>query len=674
MNMQTKDFSQAANTIKPSRFQPAVGAAAGRASKRRSAPSIQRIALAAKLALFSLIPAAVTTPAHAVSAPGNIADHTLQGVPSMVVRPGSWTQTNDTLMRQAADALVSTGLAAKGWNIVAVDDDWMVRENCTDFDAAKTPVPNCSGGRDGAGHPIASPSKYPQGIQATINYIHSKGLKFGIYTDGGSATCDGGAAMNAASGTTYFTADANYFASIGVDYIKSDYCNNINNTSNGWPLTTDNDATIAVDAYRQTAVAINAANAAYGTRMVVTPSPAAYFNWKGNATGTAAFQKVMNGLALYAQQWRMGVDNGGYNWSNMVTDLDQAVGAAQYARAGHHNDLDQLAMGKGSMTTTQGQAEFSLWAVLAAPLNIQYTTANGFTAQVVSDAGNADVIAVSQDQIGAQGTRIVNDTNTSVFTKPLANGDYAVLLLNKSTTAQTISTTGLAVGTSATQFSLTDLWSKAVATSTGTISASVPATSAVLYRLHPTSNSYTAWRQARNSTAISDDDASTAGCFDSSCGSFSSDALAAAGVVAGGSVTDNGQTFTGWVGGGAGQLDSIVAQGQTIAYSAVGRNFMGFLGASNGGDVSGTVTLNYSDGTSGTFTLGFPDWQTSNPTAFGDTTAITLPRRNTQTQAQVTGNFVISHAKIPLPAGKSVVSIVLPNQPALRIFSITTSL
>jgi alpha-galactosidase len=671
--MHTKASSRAIEAIEPSGFQPAIHASADRPNRKPPTPLIKRIPLAAKLALFSCIPFAATMPAHAVSAAGNIADHTLQGVPSMVVRPGSWRETNDTRMRQAADALVSTGLAAKGWNIVAVDDDWMVRTNCTDWDTASTPVPNCSGGRDGAGHPIASPSKYPQGIQATINYVHSKGLKFGIYTDGGSKTCDGGAAMNAASGPTYFTADANYFASIGVDYIKSDYCYNINNTSNGWPLTTDNDATIAVDAYRQTAEAVNAANTAYGTRMVLTPSPAAYFNWHNDATGTAAFQKVMNGLVLYAQQWRVGGDNGGSTWSAMVTTANQAVGTAAYARAGHHNDLDQLAMGKGSMTTAQGQSEFSIWAVLAAPLNIQYTTANGFTPQVVSDAGNTDVIAISQDQIGAQGKRIADDANTSVFTKPLANGDYAVLLLNKSTTAQTISTTGLAAGTSATQFSLTDLWSKAVTTSTSTISASVPATSAVLYRLHPTSNSYSAWRQARNATSISDDDASTAACFDSACGSFSSDALAAAGVVAGGSVTDNGQTFTGWVGGGAGQLDSIVAQGQTLAYSAVGRNFMGFLGASNGGDVSGTVTLNYSDGTSGTFTLGFPDWQTSNPTAFGDTTAITLPRRNTQTQAQVSGTFVISHAKIPLPAGKSVVSIVLPNQPALRIFSITTS-
>lgn len=634
---------------------------------------LSRSASAVKLALSSLATLAAALPAHAVSLSGNVADHTLQGVPSMVLRPGSWRETTDVLVRQAADSLVSSGLSAKGWNIIAVDDDWMVRTDCTDWDAARTPVPNCSGGRDASGHPITSPSKYPQGIQSTINYVHSKGLKFGIYTDGGSKTCDGGAAMNAATGSTYFTADSNYFASMGVDYIKSDYCYNINNTSSGWPLTTDSDATIAVDAYRQTALAVDAANAAYDTHMVLTPSPAAYFNWHNDATGTASFKKVMDGLALYAQQWRIGGDNGGSTWSAMLTTLDQGVGAAAYARAGHFNDLDQLAMGKGSMTVAQGQSEFSLWAIMAAPLNIKTGATTGLTAQLASDAGNTDVIAISQDRIGAQGKRIYNDANTSVFTKPLANGDYAVLLLNKSTTAQTVSTTGLAVGTSSTQFSLTDLWSKAVTTSSGSISASVPATSAILYRLHPTSNSFTAWRQARNATSISDDDASTAGCFDSNCGSFSSDALASAGLVAGGSITAGGQTFTNWIGGGAGQLDSIVAQGQTIAYSAVSRSYIGFLGASNGGDISGTLTLNYSDGSSSTVTLGFPDWQTVNPSAFGDTTAVVTTHANTQTKAQVSGNHIISQAKFPLPAGKSVISITLPNQPALRIFSITTS-
>src|SRR5471032_833112 len=648
--MRTNQLSQVVNAIQPN-----------------------SIGLAVKLALSGFATLAAATPAHAVSLPGNIADHTLQGVPSMVVRPGSWRETNDTLVRQVADGLASTGLAAKGWNIVAVDDDWMVRTDCTDWDTAKTAVPNCAGGRDASCHQIASPSKYPQGIQATINYVHSKGLKFGIYTDGGSKTCDGGAAMNAASGPTYFTGDANYYASMGVDYIKSDYCYNINNSSSGWPLTTDNDATIAVDAYRQTAQAVDAANSAYGSHMVLTPSPAAYFNWNNNATGTAAFQKVLNGLALYAQQWRIGGDNGGSTWAAMLTTVDQAVGAAAYARAGHFNDLDQLAMGKGSLTTAQGQSEFSIWAVLAAPLNIKVGVTTGLTPQLVSDAGNADVIAISQDQIGAQGKRIVNDANTSVFAKPLANGDYAVLLLNKSSSAQTIATTGLAVGSSATQFSLTDLWSKAVTTSSGAISASVPATSAVLYRLHPSSNAYSAWRQARNATSISDDDAATAACFDSSCASYSADAFAAAGVVAGGSVTINGQTFTNWVGGGGGQFDSIVARGQTIAYSAVGRSYLGFLGASNGGDLSGTLTLNYSDGSSANVTLGFPDWQTVNPGAFGDSSASITSYSNTQTKAQASGNHFLSHAKFPLPTGKNVISITLPNQPALRIFSITTS-
>lgn len=625
----------------------------------------------ASVAIAGLLGSVLTTsftpvPAQAVSVPGNVADHTLQPVPSMVIRPGSWRETNDTLVRQDADAAASKGLLGKGWNIIAVDDDWMVRKDCTDWDTARTPVPDCSGGRDTDGHPIASPSKYPQGIKATLDYVHGKGFKFGIYTDGGTATCDGGSSM-----WDHFQADANYFASIGVDYIKSDYCYNYDNTSNGWPLTTDHDADIAIDSYRQAAEAIKAANTTYGTKMVLNASPPAYFNWHNDATGTAVYQKVVAGLGKYAQQWRIGGDNGGSTWSAMLTTLAQGVGSAQFARAGHFNDLDQLAFGKGSLTRSQAQSEFSLWAQMAAPLNIKVNGTAGFTADLVSDAGNSDVIAVSQDRLGVQGKRTFDDANTSVYTKPLSNGDFSVVLLNKSTSARTISTTTTAVGTSATAFTLKDLWTKTVTNSTGAISATVPATSAVHYRLHPTSNNYTTWRRALNATVISDDDASTAGCFDNACDSFSADALADAGAVAGGVVTVSSKSFD-WPGAGSGQLDSITARGQRINYSTA-KPTLAFLGASSGGDVSGTITLNYTDGTTSTATLGFPNWVTSNPAAFGCTTAVTAKHRNTPTGPDNFGtNYRVSYLGVPVTAGKTLQSFTLPNNPALHIFSITT--
>jgi alpha-galactosidase len=602
--------------------------------------------------------------ADAVSVPANIADHTLQATPPMVIRPGSWRETNDTLVRQDADALVSTGLAAKGWKIVAVDDDWMIKSNGQDWDGTQI-APAAQKGRDLNGNFISSPSKYPSGIKATIDYVHSKGLKFGIYNDAGTQTCDGGAGSYG-----HFTQDADYFASLGVDYIKSDYCYNYDNTSNGWPLTTDHDADIAVAAYREFATAIKAANTKYGTHMVLNASAPAYFNWHSDATGTAAFQKVVTGMQTAAQAWRAGVDTGG-TWAASLTQLEQGEGARQFAKAGHFNDLDGLSFGKGTMTRTQEQAQFSLWAMVNSALNLRLKGTAAFTANLVADAGNTDVIAINQDRLGVQGKRISTSADADVYAKPLANGDFAVALLNKNTTAaRTISTTGTAVGTSAGSFTLKNLWTKATSTSTGTISANVPAGSAILYRLTP-GNTFTGWTKARNATAISDDDAATAGCFDSTCDSYSSDKLAAAGVHRGDVLSFGGSAFQ-WPGIGSGELDNILAKGQTITH-AVGTK-LAFLGSSSGGDTSGTLTINYTDGTSSTTTLGFPNWITANPTAFGCSTAIDTLGRNSQTGPdQPNLHYIVSYCPISVTAGKTIKSFTLPNKPALHIFSVNAS-
>jgi alpha-galactosidase len=603
-------------------------------------------------------------PAEAASVPANIADHTLQATPPMVIRPGSWRETNDALVRQDADSLVSTGMAAKGWKIVAVDDDWMIKTTGQDWDGTQI-VPAAQNGRDLQGNFISSPSKYPDGIKATIDYVHSKGLKFGIYNDAGTKTCDGGAGSYG-----HFTQDAEYFANLGVDYIKSDYCYNYANTSNGWPLTTDHDADIAVAAYREFAAAIKAANAKYGAHMVLNASAPAYFNWHSDATGTAAFQKVVAGMQTSAQAWRAGVDTGG-TWSAGLTQLEQGEGARQFAKAGHFNDLDGLSFGKGTMTRAQEQAQFSLWAMVNSALNLRLKGTAAFTANLVADAGNTDVIAINQDRLGVQGRRISTSADADVYAKPLANGDFAVALLNKNTTAaRTISTTGAAVGTSAASFTIKDLWTKTTSTSTGTISANVPAGSAILYRLTPGST-FTSWTKARNGTAISDDDAATAGCFDTACDSYSSDKLAAAGVHRSDVLSFGGSAFQ-WPGVGSGELDNILAKGQTISH-VVGTK-LAFLGASSGGDTSGTLTINYTDGTSSTTELGFPNWVPANPTAFGCSSAINTLGRNSQTGPdQPTIHYVVSYCPVSVTAGKTIKSFTLPNKPALHIFSVNAS-
>ncbi|MFI8454501.1 glycoside hydrolase family 27 protein [Kitasatospora sp. NPDC085464] len=631
--------------------------------RRNRLPALAAATLVAAAGLTTGLPA---QPAAAESAPGNIADHTLQATPTMIVRPGSWRQTNDALVRADTDAVVANGLAAKGWNIIAVDDDWMIKDNGQDWTGTQV-VPAAQHGRDQAGNLITSPSKYPQGIKATIDYVHSKGLKFGIYEDGGDLTCDGGSGSYG-----HFTQDAEYFASLGVDYIKMDYCYPHTRTStSGLLLTTDHDADVAIDAYRQAARAIAKANAAHGTHMTLNCSAPAYFNWDNQSTGSPVFQKVMAGIGQTSQEWRMAADVGGNNWAATLTSLEQSDATAGYARAGHFNDPDQLALGQSSMTPDQQRAQLSMWAMYSAPLNIKMTGAAAFTPQVVADAGNTDIIALDQDRLGVQATPVASDDDTAVYAKPLANGDIAVALLNKSATARTVSTTGTEVGTSASGFTLKDLWSKAVTSSSGTISATVPATSAVVYRLHPDAGAtYADWTTALNSTAISDDDAATAGSFDRAGDSFSSDALAAAGVTRGSSVAAGGRTFA-WPAGGSGQFDNIVARGQTIAFPTDGST-IGFLGASSGGDVSGALTLHFTDGTSGQATLGFPNWLTADPTAFGDSTAITTTHRNSPHGPDQFGTkYVVSYASVSVPDGKTLQSITLPDNAALHIFSLT---
>ena len=100
--------------------------------------AFQMAAVAVTVAVTGAVGSTATPTASAASASGNIADHTLAGVPTMIIRPGTWSHTNDTLMRQDTDAAVADGLAAKGWDIVAVDDDWMIKDNGQDWDAPRS--------------------------------------------------------------------------------------------------------------------------------------------------------------------------------------------------------------------------------------------------------------------------------------------------------------------------------------------------------------------------------------------------------------------------------------------------------------------------------------------------------------------------------------------------------
>ena len=158
------------------------------------------------------------------------------------------------------------------------------------------------------------------------------------------------------------------------------------------------------------------------------------------------------------------------------------VRLASYAGPGGWNDPDMLEIGNG-MSATEDRAEFSLWAEMAAPL-IAGTNIAGANSTTVSILSNKAVVAVDQDPLGKQGTMVSSSSGHDVLAKPLANGDVAVVLFNETGSTATISTTAAAIGkTGAAGYGLANLWSGATSTTTGAISASVPAHGVVMYRV-----------------------------------------------------------------------------------------------------------------------------------------------------------------------------------------------
>jgi alpha-galactosidase len=304
----------------------------------------------------------------------------------------SWNKfgcnVSDEMVRQMADAMVKSGMKDAGYKYIVIDDCWQVS-------------------RDEAGNIVADPARFPQGIKALVDYVHSLGLKFGIYSDAGSQTC---AHRPGSLGHEY--QDARQYAKWDVDYLKYDWCN-----------TTTQDARAA---YRLMRDALDASG---------KPIVLSICEW-----GTA--KPWLWGHEVGGNLWRTTGDikdkwEGSTKWPNgtccangVLAILDQQVGLESYAGPGHWNDPDMLEVGNGGMTTTEYRSHFSLWAILAAPL-IAGNDLRSMTPEIQEILTNKEVIAVDQDALGKEGTRVRKEENLEVWSKQLKNGDRAVVLLNR---------------------------------------------------------------------------------------------------------------------------------------------------------------------------------------------------------------------------------------------------
>jgi len=354
----------------------------------------------------------------------------------------SWNKfgcnVSEDLIRQMADAMVKSGMKDAGYQYVVIDDCWQVE-------------------RDQSGNIVADAKRFPAGIKALADYVHSRGLKFGIYSDAGSMTC---AKRPGSLGHEY--QDALQYAAWGVDYLKYDWCN-----------TTTQDAKAAYALIR------NALNAT-GRPIVLSMC-----EW-----GTA--KPWLWGKEVGGNLWRTTGDISDM-WQSkdkrhlgMLDILDLQDGLQSYAGPGHWNDPDMLEVGNGGMTTDEYRAHFSLWAILAAPL-LAGNDLRDMKPEIHDILTNKEVIAVNQDPMGRQGRRVRKEGDLEVWAKQMQDGSRSVILLNRDATEKGITVSWEDIGYPAhLSAAVRDLWrAKDLGPFKEKFSASVPPHSVVMVKIAP---------------------------------------------------------------------------------------------------------------------------------------------------------------------------------------------
>ncbi|HVZ30064.1 MAG TPA: glycoside hydrolase family 27 protein [Asticcacaulis sp.] len=380
------------------------------------------------------------------------AAHALPGVltfqkpkPDIAATPpmgwNSWNHfhcdVDEAKIKGAADGMVASGMKDAGYQYVVIDDCWQVS-------------------RDADGKIVADPVKFPSGIKALADYVHSRGLKFGIYSDAGVLTC-----AKRPGGRGHEYQDARTYAEWGVDYLKYDWCNT--GTSD------------AASTYTIMAMALRDS----GRDIVFS-----LCEWGLNKPRdwAAPIGHLWRTTGDIKDVWNV-TDGHGHGVLNI---LDEQVPLVGDSGPNQWNDPDMLEVGNGGMTDTEYRSHFSLWAMLAAPL-IAGNDLSKMDEATKTILTNKDVIAIDQDALGIQGRRAVKDGDYEVWVRPLKGGDRAVILLNRSEAAKDMSvnweTLDMPAGLKA---DVKDLWSKAVKTNVkGSYGASVPSHGVIMLRVTP---------------------------------------------------------------------------------------------------------------------------------------------------------------------------------------------
>ena len=330
---------------------------------------------------------------------------------------------SEQLIKEIADAMVESGLRDAGYKYVFIDDLWQ-------------------GGRDNRNNIIPDPKKFPNGIKALADYVHSKSLKLGIYSDAAQLTCGG---CTASYG--FEEQDARTFASWGVDYLKYDYCN------------APEDSATARLRYKTMADALSKS----GRDIVL-----GICEW-GQRNGEEWCEHVGGQLwrtsSDVRDMWKDIVNQGGVG---ILDIINVTAPLSKQVRHGQWPDMDMLVVGlngKGGpssdlggvgCTYTEYQTQMSMWCMMSSVLALSNDLRH-LTPEDKRILLNKEIIAIDQDPLGKAAERVVNEAGHQVFVRPLANGSHAVAILNSGDKAQRLSVSFKQLGLTG-KYTVRDVW------------------------------------------------------------------------------------------------------------------------------------------------------------------------------------------------------------------------
>lgn len=305
--------------------------------------------------------------------------------------PMGWNSWNtfhcdidEQLIRGVADAMVSSGMKDAGYTYVVIDNCW-------------------HGQRDSLGFIHPDPVKFPSGMKALADYVHSKGLKFGIYSDAGHKTCGG---FPGSRGHEY--QDAVTYAQWGVDYLKYDWCNT-DSLNAFWAYSTMRDALFAAG----------------------RPILFSLCEWGNNSPWLWAKDvgHMWRTSGDIAPCFDCEVDHGTWSSWGAMRIVHMRGDLREYAGPDHWNDYDMMEVGNG-MSVQEDRSHFSMWCMLTTPL-IAGNDIRNMSAVTKSILTNPEAIAINQDSLGIQAFMYDMRDSVEIWIKPLAKGDWAFCFLNR---------------------------------------------------------------------------------------------------------------------------------------------------------------------------------------------------------------------------------------------------